>query len=252
MLRSVVFLLFVLLFGLSVQGQGPVNRDVIEGGSSSNVIYRKDHSGQVYLHTRGFGFLYRMGKHVTAKQRNYFELDFTNIRHPKEVQVVGTAFDRKRFVYGKLYNVILLKAAIGSQNVFYHKADLEAVEVRYSYSIGPGITFLKPYYVQVDRVQYSNVTTEEVPFNEDTFTIDSIKGRASFFKGFSSLVVLPVITGKFNVSFEYAHYTNIIRALELGLCVDYFPIALSSMARNPSENFVVTLRLGFVFGRKQY
>lgn len=252
MFKSTFFLLFLLFASFCVHAQMPVSREVIEGGSSSNVIYRKDHSGEIYIHTRGLGVLYRMGKHVTAKQRNYLEIDFTNISHPKEVQVVGNAFDRKRFVYGKLYNVMLLKAAVGSQNVFYHKADLEAVEVRYSYSIGPSIAFLKPYYVQVDRIQYNNVVTDEVPFNEDTFTIDSIKGRASFFTGFNKLKVLPVITGKFNISFEYAHYTNIIRALELGLCLDYFPIALSSMARNPSENFVVTVRLGFVFGRKYY
>jgi len=252
MLKKVLFSLFLVLGGFFLQAQVPGGREAIEGGSESNVLYRKDHTGSFYLHTRGMGVLYRMSKHVTAKQRNYFEIDFNNIKHPKEVQVVGDAFDRKRFVYGKINNVMLLKAALGSQNVFYHKADLEAVEVRYSYSIGPGIAFLKPYYVQVDRVQYNNVVTDEVPFNEETFTIDSINGRASFFKGFDGLKVRPVITGKFNISFEYAHYTNIIRALELGLCVDYFPIALPIMARNPSENFVISLRLGFVFGRKYY
>jgi len=252
MFKKVFFPLFLLLGSLCLQAQAPGGREAIEGGSESNVLYRKDHTGEFYLHTRGMGILYRMSKHVTVKQRNYFEIDFNNIKHPKEVQVVGDAFDRKRFVYGKLNNVMVLKAAVGSQNVFYNKADLEAVEVRYSYSIGPGIAFLKPYYVQVDRVQYNNVVTDEVPFNEDTFTIDSINGRASFFKGFDGIKVRPVITGKFNISFEYAHYTNIIRALELGLCVDYFPIALPIMARNPSENFVVSLRLGFVFGRKYY
>lgn len=252
MLKKLFIPCLLLLFCLPAGAQAPISREVIEGGSTSNVIYRKDHSGEIYIHNRGWGFLYRMGRHVTAKKRNYLEIDFTNISHPKEVLVVGDAFDKKRFVYGKLYNVLVLKTAIGSQNVFYHKPDLEAVEVRYSYSIGPSLAFLKPYYVQVDRVQYNSVTTEEVPFNEDTFTLDSINGRASFFKGFNQLKLLPVITGKFNISFEYAHYTNIIRALELGVCVDYFPIALSSMARNPSENFVVTLRVGFVFGRKQY
>lgn len=252
MFKTPLYLLFLLSFGLCMHSQTPVAREAIDGGSESNVLYRKDHTGQIYLHTRGMGVLYRMSKHVTVKQRNYFEIDFNNIKHPKEVQVVGDAFDRKRFVYGKLNNVMLLKAAVGSQNVFYNKADLEAVEVRYAYSIGPGIAFLKPYYVQVDRVQSNSVVTDEVPFNEDTFTIDSINGRASFFKGFDGIKVRPVITGKFNVSFEYAHYTNIIRALEVGVCVDYFPFAIPIMARNPSENFVVSLRLGFVFGRKYY
>ena len=86
---------------------------------------------------------------------------------------------------------------------------------------------------------------------EEYFNVEVTNKYEARFNG-SPTKLLPVITGKFNVSFEYAHYTNIIRALELGLCVDYFPISLPIMARNPKENIVVTLRLGFVFGRKYY
>lgn len=245
-------LLILFPLCLSLSGQTTTNLAVIEGGETKNVIYHKDHTGEIYLHTRGMGALYRFSRHVTVQQRNYIEVDFNNIRHPKEVKVVGDAFERKRFVYGKLNYVLLLKAAIGSQHVFYHKADLEAVEVRYSYSIGPGLSFLKPYYVQVNRLQNNGVITDDVPFNEETFTIDSIIGRSAFFTGFNKLSLLPVITGKFNISFEYAHYSNIIRALELGLCLDYFPKAVPIMARNPDENIIVTIRLGLVFGRKFY
>lgn len=240
------------LISLSLSAQMSQETPAIAGAENKKVIYHKDHTGEIYLHTRGLGALYRYSKHVTVQQRNFFEVDFNNIRHPKEVKVVGDAFERKRFVYGKLNNVMLLKAAVGSQHVFYHKADLEAIEVRYAYSLGPGITFLKPYYVQVNRVEYNTVVTDDVPFNEETFTIDSIIGRSPFFAGFDQLKVLPVLTGKFNISFEYAHYSNIVRAIELGLCVDYFPKAVPIMARNPDENLVVTVRLGFVFGRKFY
>jgi hypothetical protein len=245
----------LVFFLFSIEGvwaqTGPAKQS-IEGGSDMNIVYHKDHTGQFYIHTRGFGFTYRKANQQTIKQRNYFEIDICNLKHPKEIKLSGDAFDRKRFVYGKLNNVLLLKGALGMQHVFYNKADVEAVEVRYAYSVGPGLAFIKPYYVQVNRVQNNSMGTQEVPFNEDTFTIDSVMGRASFFTGFSEMKVYPVITAKFNISFEYAHYTNIVRAIETGLCIDYFPKALAIMARNPSENFVVTLRLGFVFGRKFY
>ena len=63
---------------------------------------------------------------------------------------------------------------------------------------------------------------------------------------------MPGATAKFNLSFEYAPYTNLIRALETGVSVDYFPKAVSLMAKNPSENLLITIHLGFVFGRKWF
>ena len=245
---SAGFLFFLLPYLFKGQGSGPV----IEGGENKKVIYHTDHTGQIYVHTRGYGAIYRYTKHVTVQKRNYFEADFSILKHPKEMKVVGDAFERKRFVYGKLNNILALKASVGSQHVFYHKADLEAVEVRYSYSIGTGLAFLKPYYVQVNRLRDNNIVTDEVPFNEATFTMDSVSGRASFFTGFDHMQIRPIISAKFNISFEYAHYSNIVRALETGICLDYYPMAVPIMARNADENLVLTIRLGFVFGRKFY
>lgn len=253
MFKAPLYILVMVFFALNIRSQGSIQKKEIEGGTTLNVIYRKDYSGEIYIHTRGMGALFRKSKHVTSQQRNYFEVDVSNLKHPKEVKVVGEALDRKRFVYGKLNNTLLLKAAVGSQKVFYSKADVEAVEVRYAYSIGPILSFLKPYYVQVYRTnQYNQYGPIEVKYNEETFTIDSIVGRATFFKGFDETKIYPGLSGKFNLSFEYANYTNIIRAIELGFCLDYFPKALPIMARNPDENIVVTVRVGFVFGRRYY
>lgn len=253
MFRVLVYSLFMVFFNLPLFAQVSVPHGDIEGGTNLNVVYKKDYTGKIYIHTRGMGFSFRKSKHVTVQHRNFFEIDLSNLKHPKEMKTVGNAIDRKRFVYGKLNNVLLLRPAIGGQRVFYSKADIEAVEVRYSYSLGPTIAFLKPYYVQVYRVSSTNQpVTGDVVFNEETFTIDSIVGRSSFFTGFNEIKIYPGLTAKFNLSFEYAHYTNIVRAIETGISVDYFPKAIQIMGRNPSENVVFTLHVGFVFGRKYY
>ena len=217
-----------------------------------NILYRNEASGKIYADTRGFGILFRRGKHVTAKTRSYFELDAQNLKHPKEVKVTGDAQDRKRFVYGKINNVLLLRGAVGLQNVLFSKADNKAVEVRYSYSIGPTIAFLKPYYVQKTNNLRNELNQKTVKFNEDTFTQDSVIGRGAFTDGLSEIKVYPGINAKFNLSFEYAPYTNLIRAIETGISLDYFPKGLQIMARNPSENIIITFHVGFVFGRKWF
>ncbi|MBL7930852.1 MAG: hypothetical protein JNL60_03065, partial [Bacteroidia bacterium] len=70
--------------------------------------------------------------------------------------------------------------------------------------------------------------------------------------GVTEMKFYPGLTAKFNLSFEYAPFTNLIRAIETGVSLDYFPKAVPLMAYNPAENFIVTLHVGFVFGRKWY
>ncbi|MGZ3920096.1 MAG: hypothetical protein ACXVNM_00030 [Bacteroidia bacterium] len=245
--------LFSVIFSSVLLAQDQKNIFSNEPGSESNVLYRNDASGKIYANTRGFGLLYRRGKHITGTTRSYYEIDLQTLKHPKEVKVAGTAENRKRFVYGKLNSVFLLRAAIGMQHVIFKKADLKAVEVRCSYSLGPTLAFAKPYYVQVYRTSSRGARlTDEVRFNEDSFTQDSVIGKGAFTKGLAETVIYPGISGKFNLSFEYAAYTDFIRAIETGISVDYFPRALPIMARNPTENIIITLHVGFVFGRKWF
>jgi len=247
--------LFLIILALGSLDFSFGQNNVISGGDNGttlNILYRNEASGKIYANTRGFGLLFRRGKHVTAKTRSYFEIDVQNLKHPKEVKVTGDAQDRKRFVYGKINNVLLLRGAVGLQNVLFSKADNKAVEVRYSYSLGPTLAFLKPYYVQKTNNFRNELNQKTVKFNEDTFTQDSVIGRGAFTDGLSELKVYPGINAKFNLSFEYAPYTNLIRAIETGVSLDYFPKGLQIMARNPSENIIITFHVGFVFGRKWF
>ncbi len=225
-----------------------------ENGKDLNVLYRNDISVKAYATTRGLGFSFRRGKHITGKKRYFYEGDFQSLRHPKEVRVEGESSARKRFVYGKLNSVYLFRGAVGYQNVIFSKADNKAVEVRYSVTLGPTFAFAKPYYVQVFRSRSSNdrINTDDVPFNEKTFTTDSVVGRGYFSSGLDKTKILPGLHTKFNLSFEYANYTNLIRAIETGITLDVFPQQLRIMARNPAENVVVTFHVGFVMGRKWF
>lgn len=252
MFRRFYLILFTALSSCFLHGQDQKNIFSNEQGSDLNVLYRNDASGSIYANTRGFGVLYRRGKHITAKTRSYYEINIQNLKHPKEVKVAGNAENRKRFIYGKLNSVYLLRGAVGMQQVIFSKADKKAVEVRIAYSVGPTIAFAKPYYVQVYRTSNGRRDPVEVRFNEDNFTQDSVIGKGAFSKGLAETAIYPGVTGKFNLSFDYASYTDYIRAIETGITVDYFPKALPIMARNPAENIIITLHVGFVFGRKWF
>lgn len=234
--------------------QGPGISDGYENGTNYNVLYRHDVSGKIYANTRGYGALLRRSKHITVKTRSYYEIDLQTLRYPKEIKSQGEASEKRRYVYGKLNSVFLLRGSLGLQNVLFQKGDNKAVEVRYSYSIGGILAFSKPYYFQV-YTRPSARQVDYVKFNTESLNPDSVGriiGRGGYSKGLAEMKVYPGVSAKFNLSFEYAPYTNLIRAIETGVSVDYFPQSLALMAHNPAENIIVSLHVGFVFGRKWY
>lgn len=227
-----------------------------EDGTNLNVLYRNDASARVFAATRGYGISFKRGKHITGMKRLFYELETQNLKHPKEIKLEGNSTERRRFVYGKKNSVLLLRGAVGMQNVVFRKGDVKAVEVRYSYSLGPTLAIAKPYYVQVERILGSNHTVSDIVVFDDSDFLNAqaimVTGRGKFTEGLTELKFYPAVTAKFNFSFEYAPYTNLIRAFEIGCSLDYFPKALPIMARNPAESFVFTFNVGFVFGKKWY
>lgn len=246
--RALALICFVVFcFTANAQIMPDYNTD----GSDLNVLYRNERTFEMYAHSRGYGLLYRRAKHVTFDRKSYFEIDASTLKHPKEIKMTGTDVERKRYIYGKLNSILLVKASVGRQKTIAGKADKKAVEVRYSYSLGPGIAFAKPYYYTTVVNDASSIQKYR-RFNQTTFTQDSVIGRAPFANGLGELSVYPFVAAKFNLSFEYAPYTNLVKAIETGVSVNYFPIKLPTMARNPAEALIVTVHVGFVFGKRWY
>lgn len=225
--------------------------DVIESGQDLNVLYRNEQTFYGFIGTRGWGFGYRKGKHITAKIKGLWEIEAAYLKHPKEIKRRGPAENKNRFIYGKLNTTMMLRGGIGTQHMLFKRSDRKAVEIRATYFLEGNITFAKPYYVQVlGESGFRN--TEIVKYDPNKISIDSIAGRGSFLYGMDEIKVYPAITGKFLMSVEYASVSYKIRAIEVGIVADYYFKALPIMAKNPAENYIITLQLAFVFGKKWF
>lgn len=220
-------------------------------GQDPNVLYRNEMSFGVFAHSRGFGLNFMRAKHVTGTRKKLFEIQALNMKHPKEVKVSNNSDNSKRFVYGKLNNILLFRAGVGYQTTIFRRADRKSVEIRTSYYLGGNLTFAKPTYVLVYRANVTgNKFQQSVRYNPEQQTIDSISGKGPLLDGLGQLKVYPGVYAKFNLSFEYAPYSTKVKAIETGVIFDYYPKALPIMAHNPAENFIVTVYVGFVFGKK--
>lgn len=225
----------------------------IENGQDPNVLYRNEMSFGFFAHSRGFGMNYMRAKHITGTRKKLFEVEALNLKHPKEIKVTTSTDNSKRFNYGKLNNILLFRGGIGYQTTLFKRADRKSVEIRSSYYLGGNITFAKPYYVLVyKKNSFGNTYQESVKYNPETQTVDSISGKGPLLDGLSELKLYPGLYAKANLSFEYAPFSNKVKAIETGVIVDFYPKALPIMARNPAENWIVTLYVGFVFGKKWF
>lgn len=251
-MRGIILYSLLLVFTSGICF-GQSTEQALAMGQDPNVLYRNEMSFGIFAHSRGFGANFMRAKHVTGTRKRLFEVEALNIKHPKEIKVSTNADNSKRFVYGKLNNVLAFRAGVGYQTTLFKRADRKSVEIRTAYFIGGTAAFAKPNYILVYREAITGTKYQEsVKYDPDRFTIDSISGKGPLVDGLAETKIYPGVYAKVNLSFEYAPFSNKVKAIETGVIFDYFPKALPIMARNPAENFIITLYVGFVFGKKWF
>ncbi len=248
----VIILLIAVFFTQDLLSQG--EQRTTEDGKSLNVLFRNEGTMGFFAHTRGFGLNYRRGWHVTGQRKRMIEIEGLNMRHSKEIKEKSNIRDNaKGFYYGKLNSVFLLRLGIGFQNVIYRRADRKSVEIRCSYLVGPQLTFAKPIYLTIlkeNQFQQKDFVVEK--YDPAMHDLSNIVGRAPFVNGIERTKLYPGAYAKLAFSFEYADYSNEVKAIEIGTVVDVYPIALPIMANYAKENYIVTLYISFVFGKKWF
>ncbi|HEY1039014.1 MAG TPA: hypothetical protein VGF30_06385 [Bacteroidia bacterium] len=246
---KIIYSILFFVFTLGGMAQSAVT--AIAQGEEVNVLYRNEAVGGIFAHSRGFGAEYKRLKHVTGKRKRFMEFQLLNMRHPKEYKVryegVGGS---KSFYYGKLNSLFMLRGGVGFQNSLYERSERKSVEIRMATSAGPNITFAKPVYLYVFKENQPSPVIEK--YNPEEHTLNNIAGRAPALYGFGNMKIYPGAYAKMGFSFEYADYSNEVKAIETGVVVDAFLVPVPTMANVKKEQVFVTLYLGFVFGKKWF
>jgi hypothetical protein len=244
------FLTFLLLSLLSL----PVIAQQVEAGQAK-LQYKHQASFAPLLHTRGFGFDYRRGKHLTGTRQFLYEIGVVGMRSPKETKVQNQYFDNSRgYIYGKLNSITVVRPGVGLQNILYSKENKGAVEIRLNYFAGASFAFAKPVYLVIltpTFIPFEYDRTEE-RYDPNRHFIDNIYGKAPFSRGISEMSVIPGGFAKLALSVEHANDDELIRAIETGVTLDLYPKAVPIMANDQNKPFFLTLYLSLHYGRKWF
>lgn len=220
----------------------------------SDFVYSYDWTGELSIHSRGWGFGVFYAKQRDYKTRVQFGVDIMSMKHRKETKVINESFaDSRAFVYGKLNSLILVHPTIGIRKYLFSKKRDRGVEMGYVGRIGPSFGLLKPYYITVCQAAGSlGCIPEEVAYDPEKHNDGNIIGRASSARGWGEIKPRIGAYAKLGLYFDFAKDIENITALEIGMQLDAFPQRMEILAVEKNSFLYPTVYLSFIFGKKYF
>ncbi len=262
------FALFIVIISLSslfpcvANAQEDVTvADTVDMG----YLMRREKSGNIMLHTLGFGLGMRFGNNKTYYKNRMFEFDLLEMKAPNQVHRYNENFPNPRsYVYGKLNNLYIRRAGIGRQLLVNRKPYWGGVEVRAFYYGGFDLGLAKPsylyiaYYTVIDNILVVDHIALERYNPEKHFPyigvnptlLCDIYGRGPILSGFDKIKPYPGLYAKGGFNFEFSAQNDRIKAIEVGVTVDIFPKPVPVMAFSKADYFFITGYLSFHLGKR--
>lgn len=243
-MNKLLIIAVLIIYGsVSLYAQGDLNEQ-------QKVFFRNEMSFAILLNSNGIGVSYREAKRIDFLNKRFVEIEAGTLKHPKEYKISNPYTQSGSFVFGKLNSTFFLRGGVGRQHEIFKKADLGGVAIRYFYSAGPVIAFYKPIFY---KVLYPTSTINEYEIRLEKFEASfslpqEIYSRASFFKGFDEIKVLPGLFAKGGFNFEYSKEDKLIHAIELGGQINAFPKKIPIMAGSENNNLFFSLFVSYRFG----
>ncbi|MBO4745416.1 MAG: hypothetical protein IJM12_03185 [Bacteroidales bacterium] len=238
-------MLFVGLCGV-LHGQD----GLFDDASEANIVYSKESSVIVNINSSGLGAYFRQGNNKDAFRTSFFEIGFSTYRDPKQETFPAMYRGYSSYVMGKINWVLLLRGDFGMVYNISRKPYWGGVDVNLVYAAGLSLALAKPVYVYVIDIKDGEYVELLERYDPDVHTDVNILGRGPFFKGIWKTIPYPGINGKLGFNFEYGEYTNVVKSLELGAVLDYFPIGVPIMAYNDPKNLFFSFYLSVIFGKR--
>lgn len=250
--RIYLSLLFLAAFALQGRAQIAPKEEV-------GFLYNRETTYNFRLATnRSFGFGMEWGRLRTYDKTKTLSLGISEMKHPREQKQNAAPSVRRSsrpFVYGKKNSLFVLRSGWGAKRYFSEKAKQKGVAVGMSYSIGPSMGLLKPYYLTINLEGTSAGTGRPTAVkysekNHDDFLNNSkILGAAPFTQGIKETSFLPGGTASIAYHMDWGAFDEMVKALEIGFTVDVFakkaPIFVTD-AQNQQVffNFFLNLQFG--------
>lgn len=242
MIKNIGYILIILLNFHSYSQE-------IENGNAQ-VLLTKNFQFGLNLNTSGWGLVFDMAKQKNVKYKNVFGLVLTNVRHQKELKIVGTS-GSKGYYFGKINSLVALRLTLGGDYKLYKSKRESGVEINYKWRLGPSFGLMKPIYLEIDKGLNGSIVHVSERYNPDVHYIGTIYSSTSWLKGVRESIIKTGLFTKTGFDFNFSTYRTGISGGEIGVMVDYYPFSEIEILHKQTEQKVfVSLYLQFNLGKK--
>ena len=217
------------------------------------VVYDHETTVHATVHTQGLGIGYKHGKIHGIHKTTYWDFEVSYLRSLKQIKLMHY-YNTVSFVYGKLNDVLMLRAGYEVERRIYGKPYWGGVELRWLYEGGVSLALLKPYYYAVIIAKPTSGGGYEQAVDYQTFENNSqwidIIGKAPFKYGIDEIKFRPGVYVKGGMAFEIGTSRLRAQTIEVGAMAEYFPQGIPLMAENPVSYIIPTLYLSYSWGAR--
>ncbi|MCW3463653.1 hypothetical protein [Chitinophaga nivalis] len=222
-------------------------------------VFQRDFSVGARLNTDGWSGFAEMGYRKSRKVVNYFQFEFSEKKDHKETRQQGGNsggfFSDRPYIFGKQNNFYPLKLGVGQRYLLGGKGNKNGVEVSAIYYGGISVGLVKPYYLMINKgsggntepMKYDpNITDLENPF----LKFNEITGSGGFGRGWGELSVIPGLHAKVGMRFDWAHFNEVVSALEVGINAEMYTKKVPIMITENNKQFFFNAYVGLQFGKR--
>jgi hypothetical protein len=243
-IQKLIFVLIIVFF----------NEKQLYSQEYSDITFEDSHyKFGIYASGNGWGGFYRNVVVKNNKFNRLFEVNFGSIKHFKESPILNQRIGNATpYIYGKINRLYAIRPLFGYSITLAEKVSKSSVGVEMYAGIGPIIGFVKPVYVDVDIFDSSGMAgyqTISIRYQPDQINSNSIIGYSSFGRGINQTKINGGIAFKAGCSFDWGYYRSDFKSLELGIMIDYFPVAPPIMAYSKNKTIFSAFYISFALGK---
>jgi hypothetical protein len=252
MLRIFTFVLLFMSLAPALQGQS--------ANQPLGIVYNRETAYNLRLSTnRGWIVGMEKGRLRTYDRTTFYHLSLGTFNHPRETKQSAPPQTRYRsYVFGKQNAVLLLRGGWGAKKYFSEKAKSKGVAVGISYTYGPSLALVKPYYLALTRFSPDNplnyiIRLEKYsPENADVFLQNNrILGAAPYTRGLSDINFLPGANASLAFHMDWGAFDENVRALEIGMMLDVFPKPVPILVSDANSPIFLNFFINVQFGKRK-
>lgn len=257
-----IYSIFLGILLLSLPKGELYAQNSIEDLTTDDVVFYKEKSIGLKLHTNGFGFNYNRAKIHNIYKKSFYEIEFLNIKHPKERRqqsLYNSGRNSARgYIFGKQNSFYNLNFSWGKMRSIARKGSKRngVVDISWYYSGGPSLGIAKPYYLEIVKgfSQGYLITSDEKYSSENASQfLDNtrIYGASGILFGWKDAKFYPGIQAKIGTNFDWASYNEFVKAIEVGVMANAYLKRVPIMVVDDNHLFFANIYIQLRLGRRK-